>query len=146
VDHHSIARILLAVFCGIQGAATAVIDLNRTHATHPGWLGHARFHVVWQTATVVALSLIEIFLVSLNGPAVSQRFYFASTLAAAPMLGFFAALFTRKLYAGMLSDPLGMPAWIVRASGEQYKIDLNLVAVSLGVVFLSVIVAIYRAP
>ena len=25
-----------------------VADFNKTHATHPKWIGHARFHVVWQ--------------------------------------------------------------------------------------------------
>src|ERR1700736_2148177 len=68
VDHQLIARVLLATFCGLQGTATAAIDLSRTHAKHPAWPGHARFHVVWQTANVLVLSVFEIALISMSGP------------------------------------------------------------------------------
>src|SRR5436305_389693 len=108
--------------------ATAVLDLNRTHATHPDWLGHARFHVVWQTATVAALSIFEIVLVLVPGPQMEQRFYLAALLACVPMLGFFTALLTRRLYKGTLSDPGGIPPWTVQVRGRQLRIDLNLVA------------------
>jgi hypothetical protein len=122
-----------------------VIDLNRTHATHPGWLGHARFHVVWQTANLAALSIFEIALILVPGPALKQRFYAAAILAAVPMLGFFMALFARRLYGGTLSDPGGMPPWTVRTRGRQLRIDLNVVAEILGLLSLAVIVALYRA-
>jgi hypothetical protein len=145
MDHQSIARVLLASLCGLQGAATAAIDLNRTHAMHPGWLAHARFHVVWQTANVVFLSLFEMALVLVQGPFMQQRFYIAALLASAPMMGFFAALFTRRLYGGALSDPQGMPAWIVGIQGRQLRIDLNVVAEIMGLMSLGGIIAIYRA-
>jgi len=145
MDHQSIARGLLASLCGLQGAATAVIDLNWTHATHPGWLGHARFHMVWQTTNVVALSLFEIALVLVRGPFMPQRFYIAALLAGLPMIGFFAALLTRKLYGGTLSDLQGMPPWIVRIRGRQFRVDLNLVAEIVGLTSLAAIVAIYGA-
>lgn len=145
MDHQSIARGLLASLCGLQGAATAAIDLNRTHVTHPWWLGHARFHVVWQTANVVALSLFEIALVLVRGPFMHQRFFIAALLAGAPTIGFFVALFTRRLYGGTLSDPQGMPPWIVGIRGRQYRIDLNVVAEIVGLISLAGIVAIYCA-
>jgi len=144
VDHHSIARDLLAVFCGLQGIGTVAIDLNRTHATHPGWLGHARFHVVWQTSTVVALSIFEIALVLVRGPSMSQRFYTAAILAGAPMLGFFVALLTKRLYGGAISDPQGIPPWIVRLRKTQFCIDLNVVTEIVGLLSLAAIVAIYH--
>ena len=145
MGYQAIARALLAVFCGAQGLATALIDLNRTHATHPGWLGHARFHVVWQTANLAALSILEIALILVQGPAMTERFYLAAVLAGAPILGFFVALLTRKLYRGTLSDPLGIPPWIVKIRHKQLQIDLNVVAELVGLLSLVAIVAIYRA-
>lgn len=122
-----------------------MIDLSRTHATHPGWLGHARFHVVWQTANVVAFSLFEMALVLVRGPFMHQRFLVATLLAGAPMVGFFAALFTRRIYGGTLSDPQGMPAWIVGIRGKQFRIDLNVVAEISGLMSLVGLVALYCA-
>jgi hypothetical protein len=138
------ARLLLALFCAVQGASTALIDLNRTHATHPGWMGHARFHLVWQTSTVAALSLLEIALVLTPGPLLEQRFYVSALLAAVPMLGFFAALVFRKLYRGTLCDPQGMPQWIMRLRGAHLRIDLNLAAEIAGILSLAAIIALYR--
>lgn len=145
MDHQSVARALLAFFCTVQGIATAVIDLGRTHATHPLWLGHARFHVVWQTANVAALSALEVALVLMRGPWMTERFYLAAILAGVPIFGFFAALITRRLYGGTLSDPQGMPPWSVHLHGKQLRIDLNVVAEIMGVAALAVIVAIFRA-
>jgi hypothetical protein len=145
VDHQLIARALLAAFCGLQGAATVAIDLNRTHATHLGWLGHARFHVVWQTANMVVLSLIEIGLIGFRGPWVSHRFYTAAILAGAPVVAFFVALFARKIYGGTLSDPKGMLPWTVGMRGRKYRIDLNVVAEIAASLLLAAIVALYRA-
>jgi hypothetical protein len=144
VNHQSIACLLLAAFCGLQGTATAVIDLSRTHATHPGWLGHARFHVVWQTATVLALSVFEIALVLAPDPGRKLRFYLAAILASAPMFGFFTALFARKLYDGTLSDPGGIPPWTVYVRSKQFHIDLNVMTEILGLLSLAAIVVIYR--
>jgi len=146
MDHQLIARVLLATLCGLQGAGTAVIDLGRTHATHLAWPGHARFHVVWQTANVLLLSIFEIGLISMNGPLTTYRFDIAAVLAGAPMLGFFITYLTRKLYCATLSDPQGVPSWIVRARGAQFRIDLNLVAEIVGLASLAAIVELYRAP
>ena len=145
MDHTIIARAMLAVFCGLQGAATAVIDLGRTHATHPGWLGHARFHVVWQTVNVVLLSLFEIALVLVPGPFPTLRFEIAVILCGAPVLGFFIALLTRRLYGGTLSDPHGMSPWVVRVLGTQHQIDLNVVTEMVALASLASIAALYRS-
>jgi len=84
VTHVSIARGLLAILCGAQGAATLGIDLNRTHATNPRWPGHARFHLVWQAASYAFLSLLEVALVLAAGPWPEQRFYLAAIRRVSP--------------------------------------------------------------
>ena len=76
-----LARISLSFLCAIQGMATLAIDLNRTHAANPAWTGHARFHVVWQSASVALLSVLELALIWMRGPYREGGFYLASLLA-----------------------------------------------------------------
>ena len=93
----AIARGLLAALCILQGLATMVIDLNRTHATNPLWPGHARFHLVWQTTAFAWLALLEVALLLSAGPLQEERFYLAAILAVIPMLGFFCGLISRSM-------------------------------------------------
>jgi hypothetical protein len=144
MNAHLIGRTLLASFCAIQGAATIVLDLNRTHATHPKWLGHARFHVVWQTGTVTALAIVECALLWFRGPLESERFYLAALLALLPIFGFFAALIARGLYGGTLSDPGGIPPLRLTVRRRQLRIDMNLVAEVAGFIAVLALVALYR--
>jgi len=139
----STARLLLAIFCVVQGLATVTLDLNRTHATHPRWLGHARFHVVWQTITVAVLTIVEVCLLYLPGPLVSERFYLVALLACAPMIGFFSAFITRHLYDGTLSDPGGIPPLRLIVRDREIQIDLNLAAEIAGVICVAIIVWLY---
>lgn len=144
MDLHLIARTLLAAFCAIQALATVAMDLNRTHAAHPQWLGHARFHVVWQTGTVAALAILELALLGMRGPLESERFYLAALLASLPMVGFFAALLTRRLYGGTLFDPGGIPPARFTLRGRRILLDMNLVAEVAGIIALATIVGLYR--
>lgn len=144
MSHPFLARVLLAVFCFLQSAATIALDLNRTHAAHPQWLGHARFHVVWQTAGVVLLCLFAIAVIWAPGPLEPERFYAAALLACLPMLAFFAALATRGLYGGTLSDPGGIPPLLLRIGRRTRHIDLNLVAECAGLVTILFLIVLYR--
>lgn len=121
------------------------LDLNRTHAAHPQWLGHARFHVVWQAVTVLVLAILEISLLGLPGPFVAERFYVVAVLACTPMVAFFAALVTRNLYGGKLSDPCGIPPARFRLHGRDVQIDLNLIAEIAGVITVVVLVGVYHS-
>ena len=120
------------------------IDLNRTHATNPLWVKHARFHVVWQTISVFILSAIEVALVWWPGHWIEQRFYLAMILAGVPMLGFLAAFAFRKAYGGALSDPNGIPPLRVAIAGKILRVDLNLAAELVALIALGAIFAIYR--
>jgi hypothetical protein len=144
MTNQAIARDLLAALCGLQGLATLAIDLNRTHATNPQWPGHARFHLVWQTAAFAWLALLEVVLIFIAGPLQDQRFYLAATLAGIPMLGFFSALIGRGIYRGTLSDPNGIKPLIITVWDSKILVDLNLVAETVGVLALAAIVAIFR--
>lgn len=136
-------RDMLALFCGLQGVATLALDLNRTHAAHPQWPGHARFHVVWQVTTTVLLALIEIVLLLLPGSIERQRFYLAASLAALPIVAFFIAFAARRLYSGTLHDPKGIAPLKVSFRDSQCTVDLNLVAELLAVLVLAAIVVLF---
>jgi hypothetical protein len=144
VTHLALARDSLAFLCAVQGVATLAIDLSRTHATNPLWAAHARFHVVWQTANVTMLALLQLALILVAGPYQEQRFYLAAILASIPMFGFMAALISRKTFGGALSDPNGIQPLKLQVSGRTVRVDLNVAAVIGGLLALGAILAIYR--
>ena len=139
-----VARVLLAIFCRLQGIGTAAIDLGRAHATNPLWPGHARFHVVWQVGSVGFLSGSEIVLILFPGRFVEPRFYPALVLAAVPVFGFFAALIGSRFYGGTLSDSNGIQPVQLHLGGVRVRVDLNLAAEIVAAVTLGVIAVLYR--
>jgi hypothetical protein len=120
LTNETIACDLLAALCLLQGLATVAIDLNRTHATNPDWLGHARFHLVWQTASFACLAVFEVLLVLVGGPLHDEHFYLASMLAGVPMFGFFAAFISRRIYKGTLSNSNGMPLLKIKSEAQLF--------------------------
>ena len=112
-----------------RSTATVAIDFNRSHATNPLWPGHARFHLVWQSSTVVLLSLVGVVLIWHRGPDEAERFYLAVLLAALSPLGFLTAFSSRRLFAGTLSDPNGIRPAHLRLFGSSRTFDVNLAAV-----------------
>ena len=143
MDHRTLARDFLALFCAGQGIATVLIDLNRTHATNPEWARHARFHLVWQVLTTLLLSAIEVALVVRGGLYADERFYLAFTLTCIPLLAFLAALLGRRWYGGALYDPNGILPLRLTLFGNVLRIDLNVAAVAMGLVALATILRIY---
>jgi hypothetical protein len=141
-DHRIAGSILLTSFCGLQGLATVAIDLNRTHASNPLWPGHARFHVVWQIASVVQLSVLEICLIWWRGPFARQRFDLAACLASVSCFGFLLACAGMRFYGGSLSDPNGIPPVRIAIAGRDLCLDLNLAAILMALLLLVVILAI----
>jgi hypothetical protein len=131
------------LLCAFQGLGTLLIDLGPTHATNPDWLGHARYHVVWQAISTAVLSLLELALLLIPGRYQDERFYLAAVLAGIPMLGFFGAFATRKLFGSALSDPNGIPQVRIVVSCSEKWIDLNLVAEIVAFTLLLAIVAFF---
>jgi hypothetical protein len=144
MDHHLFARIALALLCSLQAILTVVIDLGRSHARNPLWLGHARFHVVWQVAETALLGALGAVLVLWPGPYEEQRFFLTAALAAVPLVGFMAALAGRGAYGGALSDPNGIPPVRFVLWGKLRKADGNVAAVIAAMGALAVILAIFE--
>jgi len=127
---------MLTALVACQGITPLFIDLNRTHATNSLWPGHARFHVVWQTFGLFFTGVLGVGLIWWPPPGSREHFYLAAIVTALPMLGFFVALFTRKMYAGTLHDPNGIQPVRIRIGGKTHELDMNAVLVVAGAVVL----------
>lgn len=134
-----LARVVVTAVAAGLGIGPLVIDLNRTHATHPLWPGHARFHVVWQAVTLFLLSAVAIGLLWIASPLGRASLYMAAVLTAMPLAGFLVALATRRIYGGTLHDPQGIAPLRI----GQLEIDLNTVVVVFAAVLLIAAVLIY---
>jgi hypothetical protein len=145
VDRLWLARVALSTLCGLQGLATLAIHCNKTHATNPLWPGHARYHVVWQSASVAFMSIVELVLIWWPGAWRHEGFYLASMLAATSPLGFMAAFISRRLYEGALFDANGVPPLRMKILGVVRSIDMNFVVVVTALIALAAIDAIYSS-
>ncbi len=121
MDHTNVlaARILLTIATLGYSAIPAMFDLNKTHATNPVWVGHARFHVVWQVSSYVGIALIALYLIWSPGADPIWRLWLAAGLAASAYVGFFCANFTKGIYGGATYDTNGvLPIRVNRLSFE----------------------------
>jgi hypothetical protein len=141
--HPFFARLLLSSLAATQGLAPLRIDLRPTHATNPLWTRHARFHIVWQVLIMALLAPIEVALIWLSGPAPAERFYLAASLTAMPLLAFWGALASIRLYGGALFDQNGILPWKIHPGGKSLQLDMNTVVVALASILLLITVAIY---
>lgn len=137
------ARAMVTAIVLGQGIIPLFVDLNRTHATHPLWPGHARFHVVWQTITASLTGAFIVWLLWWHGPEEAARFYLAAILTAIPLLGFLAALAARRLYAGALHDPKGIQPLILQDGDPPLAVDMNAVLVIAAAIILIAAVLLF---
>ncbi|MBS1575925.1 MAG: hypothetical protein JST09_11540, partial [Bacteroidetes bacterium] len=100
-----------------------------THATNPLWISHARFHVVWQVMIMLGIGLLSIYMLWFS--TMDQRFAInLSFILGLIVLGsFLINVALRKLYAGTLADPNGVPPIFK-------KVDTNLFFFTLALVLL----------
>lgn len=95
-------------------------DINKTHATHPQWPAHARFHVVTQVITTTLIACIALWLMWSQKIDHQLGVCIATALGLTIIGGFLLSAAFRKLYGGALSDDQGGIAKIK-------KIDANLI-------------------
>jgi hypothetical protein len=127
----------------MPGIATPAIGLSRTHAINPTWPRHARFHLVWQVATVFLMSVREVALIWWPGPYREPRFYLMVIVTSVPLLAFLIALIGWKAYDGALSDPNGIQPARLAIFGKIIQFDLNLVVAMAALFVLAEILGVY---
>jgi hypothetical protein len=139
-----LARVMVTSVSAGQGITAVFIDLNRTHATNPLWIGHARFHVVQQTFASLAAAIVEVVLLWAIAPGARLLFYLATLLTALPMFAFLIAMLSRSLYGGTLHDPNGMRPIRIRIGSRVRAVDMNIVLVVVGIAVLLIAVMIFQ--
>lgn len=119
------AQILLTIATLGYSAIPTLVDLGVTHATNPSWTGHARYHVVWQVASLVIMAALGLFLTwTATGPGVGL--WVAAALCVVAYGGFWTALLTRPKYQGVLQDEVnGVPEVGFKVLGWKGSIDAN---------------------
>jgi hypothetical protein len=102
-------KILMTLATAMYGFIPPVVDFSRTHATNPLWVSHARFHVVWQVIITFFLAILGIYLLWFckTDPQLAVNLSFILGLIV--LGGFLLNVAVRKVYAGTLSDPNGVP-------------------------------------
>jgi hypothetical protein len=124
-DSHLLAKSLLTVATLGYGLIPIKADFNATHATNPRWTPHARFHIVWQVLSYSSVGLIALGLIWFKGPQETERLYLAGGLGLVMYGAFFAAIFSRPIYGGALSDDNGYPPFKVPFVRAGWHWDAN---------------------
>lgn len=100
----TIVRILLSI-CALEFFGPCVRDSNRSHLLNPDWVGHARFHLMWQLGFFFFSGLGTLALIWLPDPLRPIHLYAASAWLAANFLGFWVAVVLVKAYKGLIVVP-----------------------------------------
>ncbi len=102
-------KILMTIATVFYGFIPPFVDFNATHATNPSWVGHARFHIVWQVMSTFFLGILSLYLLWFckDNPVFTNSLSFI--IGCIVLGGFFLNVGIRKIYAGTLSDPNGVP-------------------------------------
>jgi len=120
------AKILLTLATLGYSAIPGIFDFNETHATNPSFVGHARFHIVWQVSSYIYIGLLALVLIWTAGSD-TRPLWLATLLAAFAYGGFWTAVFTRGLYAGTLvSEVNPVPTFNWNVFGWRFQTDANI--------------------
>ena len=102
-----IGKIIITIATLIYGVAPIFYDLNKTHATNPLWVGHARFHVVWQVMITFLISLFALYFLWLRENNIENT-VITFLLGTSVFGSFFINVLCMKFYDGKLADENGV--------------------------------------
>lgn len=122
------AKILVSIAVVGFAVVPVLADFNRTHATNPLWTGHARYHVVWQALSYLALGALALGLLWIPGPLGDRAsVYLVAAIAVCVYGGFFGAALTMRVYGGRAHDDNG---YLPLRAPFGRALDLNLLLFS----------------
>ena len=103
----SISRVLITIATLVYGVIPVLVDISETHAFHPDWPPHARFHMVWLLGTNSTLAVLALYLMWTGDTDRAVRTRIAGLIGLCVYGGFIISTATRKLYGGALVDSVG---------------------------------------
>lgn len=100
----TIVRILLTI--GVfEFFGPIVRDTNASHLLNPEWVGHSRFHLMWQLGTMFFAGICNLYFIwkrdSVNG---LRNLYVAVVWQATNILGFWSSVLLVNQYDGLVFD------------------------------------------
>ena len=129
---HLSGKILLTLATAMYTIVPPFVDLNKTHATNPLWVSHARFHVVWQTMIMLGIGLLSIYLLWFSEIGGVFSIDLAFILGLIVLGSFVINVGAKKLYAGTLSDPNGVPPIFKNVDANLFFFSLALLILVAG--------------
>jgi len=124
----TVARILLTLTVLGYALVTIKADFNKTHATNPKWVPHARFHVVWQILSYAGIGLVALYLIWTDGSSPLEHLYLAAALSGAIYGAFFITVFARPIFGGALYDDNGYLPFRPPFGPQGWRWDVNVTA------------------
>ncbi len=135
-DQNQLSRLLMTVVTLLMCIGPAVADFNKTHAVNPLWVGHARFHVVWQVLTNSSNSILMLFLLWIPFVQYDFQLKIVAILISIFVISFFVTVFTRHWFGGTLKDENGIKPYRFKLPGRTIEVDTNLFGVILNILLL----------
>ena len=129
---HLSGKILLTLATAMYTIVPPFVDLNKTHATNPLWVSHARFHVVWQTMIMLGIGLLSGYLLWFSKIGDGFSIDLAFILGLIVLGSFVINVGAKKLYAGTLSDPNGVPPIFKNVDANLFFFSLALLILVAG--------------
>src|SRR6185312_4623587 len=129
---HLSGKILLTLATAMYTFVPPIVDLNKTHATNPLWVSHARFHVVWQTMIMLGIGLLSIYLLWFSEIDGVFSVDLAFILGLIVLGSFVINVGAKKLYTGTLSDPNGVPPIFKNVDANLFFLSLALLILIAG--------------
>lgn len=94
-------RVLLTIMA-LEFFGPALRDAGPSHATNPDWVGHARVHVVWFIAMMVALGVLTLMLIWGRRSSL-RELRLALAIEACVFAGFWTACGLAPVYGGLVA-------------------------------------------
>jgi hypothetical protein len=103
----NISRVLITIATVVYGVIPLLVDISETHAFHPDWPAHARFHMVWLLGTNSTLAVLALYLMWISKIEGAVRARIAGLIGLCVYAGFIISTVTRESYGGALADSVG---------------------------------------
>lgn len=129
-DQTLVSRLLFTLVAVMISVGPIFADFNKTHATNPLWVPHARFHVVWQVLSQTGVSLVILYLLWNDAADYMVHIRIAAVLNYVWIASFFATLAAMPVYGGALKDVNGIKPFRFNIFGTIYLVDTNLFGAS----------------